>query len=284
MSLYRLLIVSFLVCIATHQSLASENTVSSRETITIAVHEYFPYYVDGVGLGVDIYRAAFATQNIDIKLVSFPIKRAIHKLINLEVDAFSPGTIFIVNKKTLEKIVYETSFFATIAWLHKPQNNPQNISNFEGMVLATEGTSLSYLEGYLDKGLKVVNIENTERRLKMMLHDRVTYAAVAGITGWHMLAKHNIKEFNDIEITTGRPFSCNLAFSIDNPRTNKLLFSFRKGMKTIKNNGTYLRILEDYWGIGNVPKDVLFDELKPFGTDHVDKNILFKTINKHDKN
>lgn len=269
----------FSVAASSTQPNNPEKTDNNRETITIAVHEYVPYYVNGVGLGVDIYKAAFATQNIDVEIINFPIKRAIHQLLNHKIDAFSPGTLFITDEKVLRRIVYETSFLAVPGWLHKPADTPSTTFNFNGKTLAVEEASIDFFDLNDMKGLKTIRIENTERRLKMMLHGRVNYAAVTRITGWHMITKHHADGFRDVVFTKmGKPFSCNLAFSIDNPRSTLLLSSFKKGMKTIKNNGTYVRILESYWGERNVPKDILFDELKLFGTDKTDKNILVKTI------
>ena len=117
--------------------IASEGGELRPDTVTIAVHRYYPYYVDGKGMGADIYRAAFATQGIRVVLREYPIMRGVSKMLNHHVDGFSPGTLFIHDQQSLARVTAVPSFIINAGWLYKGTNNPLEIDNLHGTTLVT---------------------------------------------------------------------------------------------------------------------------------------------------
>ena len=87
--LFSLISITLFLLIAFNQAFA-------KDTITIAVHDYAPYYnSEGKGVLIDMYKAACGVAGLEAEFKVLPIKRGIGYLFQNKVDAFSPGHIFL---------------------------------------------------------------------------------------------------------------------------------------------------------------------------------------------
>jgi ABC-type amino acid transport substrate-binding protein len=259
---------------------ANENEIIEPDTITIAFHPYEPFYDNkGHGFAAEIYIAAFASQNIKVEMQPLPIKRGIRKLLANDVDAFSPGTLFIRQPENLDKLQWVNSALINIVWFHKRGNDPNSKLDLSGSLLISPATNrgLDYLEPYMKKGLTRISVEDPRRSLEMIARGRADYAVFSQLTGWHSILNHNISNPEQLSFTLMRePFPVNLAFLKSVDRSQRLYRNFITGMSEITKNGQYIAILERYWGKGNIPKSVLFDELKSQGSDFFDLSLFIK--------
>lgn len=267
----------------------AESPIAEPRTVTIAFHDYIPYYdVNGEGMVTDIYRAAFHTQDINVEMKLFPIRRGIRMMFNHEVDAFTPGLLLITDPKQREAVVSISAFMVNIGWFHYPIDAPNDDkTNFEGKILATvsaKGLHRPYLAPYLEKGLKTMMVDEPYRELQVLLARRVNYAVLTQLSGWSALTKNDLYEESLRFTSMAKSERSTLTFAKSNPRTEKLAGAFAKGLSTIIENGTYLRILERYWGKDNVPVDALLEPLKPQGTTQFSQEVFIENYHLRNRN
>ncbi len=272
-----LLIVLFCV-----NSIADARDTSAPDVkeVHIAVHRYYPYYVNGVGIAADLFRAAFATQDIHVVLHEFPIMRGISKMFNHEMDAFSPGTLFITRKKDQEQLHIVPYMTVNVDWFYAGNNDPLAQQDLTGKVLATP-TSQDKPQGYyvpfLERGMRYITVEQPERQVRLLMSGRVDFITLPRLSGFYQLFNNGVDDFEAYSFASVMdPFAINMTFAKDNPRSEILAPAFRRGLQGIIENGTYLEIHEKYWGKGNVPKSVLFESLKSHGVDKLDMQLLLR--------
>jgi ABC-type amino acid transport substrate-binding protein len=246
----------------------------------IAVHRYYPYYVDGVGIGADIFRAAFATQGIKVVLHEYPIMRGISKMFNHEMDAFSPGTLFVTRKKDQEQLHIIPYMTINVDWFYAGDNSPLTQQDFTGKVLATptsQDKPQAYYVPYLKRGMRYITVEQPERQVRLLMSGRVDFITLPRLSGFYQLFNNGVEDFNSYGFAPMmKPFVINMAFAKDNPRTNILAPAFKQGLQVIIEDGTYLAIHEKYWGKGNVPKSALLESLQSHGVEKLDMQLLLR--------
>jgi polar amino acid transport system substrate-binding protein len=250
------------------------------DEIHIAVHRYYPYYVDGVGISADLFRAAFATQGIQVVLHEFPIMRGISKMFNHEMDAFSPGTLFISRKKDQEQLHIVPYMTINVDWFYAGNNSPLTQQDFTGKILATptsQDKPQAYYVPFIKRGMRYITVEQPERQVRLLMSGRVDFITLPRLSGLYQLFNNGVEDFDAYGFASMmNPFAINMAFAKDNPRADILVPAFRQGLQIIIENGTYLTIHEKYWGKGNVPRSVLFESLQSYGVDKLDMQLLLR--------
>ncbi|MBU0992017.1 MAG: transporter substrate-binding domain-containing protein [Proteobacteria bacterium] len=257
--------------------LITGNAVFAKDEMIIAVHDYAPYYNnEGKGMMIDVYQAACDAAGIGVSFQVLPIKRAITYLFENKIDAFSPGHIFMSPEQVEQVSMVKTfNVVGVFTYLNpgKTKNVTNTISDLKGKKLAIVVNS-PLLPIYQQNGLTYDEIQTPELLTKMLFAGRVEFAEGTLLTGLSLtnqLFKDRLKELDFLVIT---PIECSLAFNKANPRTQNLLQQFTKGFETIKKNGTYIKILESYWGKNNIQKEALPADLVQFGTDKTSPAIF----------
>ena len=100
--------------------------VYAQENITIATHDYPPYYdATGTGMFSEIYQAAFKTDGIGVTIKAYPIKRGVQYLLLNKVDAHSPGQFFF--SEAHQKEITSVPIYKVIAscYYYKPLQKKQ---------------------------------------------------------------------------------------------------------------------------------------------------------------
>ncbi|MCP4750006.1 MAG: hypothetical protein GY866_03880 [Proteobacteria bacterium] len=79
-----------------------------------------------------------------------------------------------------------------------------------------------------------------------------------------MIGEHFPESVND-HARTERPFltiPMGLVYIKANNKASRIAVQFARGLKIIKQNGTYMRIIKSYWGDLPVPKDALSEDMR----------------------
>ncbi|MBN2737598.1 MAG: transporter substrate-binding domain-containing protein [Spirochaetales bacterium] len=271
-------LISVLVLILTLSSLSAEEIV---KIVTFPS----PYFLldkneEIVGPYGEIYKAAFKAVNMDIEMIETPIKRGIELLFANQVDAHSPGSLFITGD--LQKnILWESIGKLASAYVHyKPKkvntdlpiiDQTERIGFFatEKMTLGVNKSNpiLAYYEA---ANIKLVKVETMDQQVQLLSNLRVDYSVMDQWGAMVTIAKLYPKNIKDFGIIIVPAVDVSLAFSKGNPRGPELFKKFQEGLSKIKQNGTFMKIMEKYWGKGNVPKNVLTDDMARFGIENAD--------------
>lgn len=254
--------------------------VCAKDKITIAVHDYLPYYnQEGKGLMVDIYKAAYDRFGVDVGIKVFPIKRALSYLFDNKVDAFSPGHIFM-SSEMKEKAEWEDAFIvALVMFYYKPHlkkpvvfNSLDDLKDYKLAVLV----NTSFIPLYKKHHLEYYESQSPQRMIKMARAGHVDFVVITLLTGMILINQDFPEEYENFDYFVFKRLPCSLAVSTGNPSHKTTLSQFQTSLKDMKSDGTYIHYLEKYWGKGNIPKVVLFSDLESSGVDHIDPVIFNK--------
>ncbi|GAA5317578.1 MAG: hypothetical protein AseanaTS_27830 [Candidatus Pelagadaptatus aseana] len=254
-------------------SAADDPRLGDLSVISIATHNYYPYYVNGEGMMSEIYLEAFEHQGISVEVKEYSVARGITEMMLHNVDAFSPGLLFIQDQQMQELVVSVPTFKIFYGWVYRGENHPDTMTDFAGTTLVTPAPIQSptpYDRVILEKGVKQVMIDNPDRQIQMVMSGRATFASSSLLTAWIKLRELASGAIDDYGFLRFAPLDCTLTFSKTNPRTAYLKAEFEKGFNKVVEDGTYLKILQRFWGEGNVPWQVLPESIKHLGTLHFD--------------
>ncbi|GAA5317579.1 MAG: hypothetical protein AseanaTS_27840 [Candidatus Pelagadaptatus aseana] len=246
-------------------------------SVSLATFNYYPYQHHGEGMMIELYREALAMQNIRLDVHIYPILRGVAEMLEHKVDAFSPGLFFIDDALAQGQVTVVPTFRIQYGWFYKGDNDPRGRQDLTGTILVTPTPVKSvapYDQFFHERGAKIETIESPDRLLRMVASERATFASAPLLPGWLMLKKFRPQQLDQFGFAAYGPLMCTLAFSTSNPRTTYLKAQFEQGLQVIIANGSYLQILERYWGKGNVPQEVLPESIRYQGSRHFDVRRL----------
>lgn len=260
----------------------SHSALIAGEKITIAAHNYSPYYnQDAKGMMTEVYQAAFGRVGVDAVIEMYPIKRGLTFLFSHAVDAFSPGHI-LMDSEMKKKSEWVNSFIVAMVMIyHKPQHKQEFVFNsmedLRGRRIACLVNS-PYLELYRKHGVIVYQVQTPHQMIQMVRRGNVEFYVNTLLSGLVQIQTEFPDEAANFDYFIWNRLVCSLAVSKTNPNAQKWLALFREGLARIKDDGTYIRIHENYWGKNNIPKAVLFNDLESFGVDRTDTDIFHKSV------
>lgn len=249
----------------------------AEETITIAVHDYAPYYDhEAKGFLSKIYTEAFKNQGITAKYRVLPIERGVIYFFSNDVDAHSPGNIFF-NPEQMKKADCVKTFKIMATWhYYKPLQKPITFTTLDDMKPYRLGIILKspYKPMYEKHGLNIFEVQRPAQLVKKVHEGRDHFFEATFFSGLVLIKKIYPDEWKAFDYISWDVSDGSLAFLKNNKRAQYFKKKFEKGFTLVKQNGTYIDILESYWGKGNIPRDLLPDDLKSFGTDTFDLNVF----------
>lgn len=251
------------------------------ETITITGHQYAPYYnQNGEGLLPDIWKTVFAKVGVRVRVEILPIKRGIQMFFQNKYDALSPGKILLPEKK--KAIVTEVKFFNVVpSWIYLENEKTKNFkykdeSSLRGFKLLAINSS-PYKEIYQQHQLDFQLVETPKQMMKMLKVKRADFIELTFLSGQHMAYQLYKKAPEQLKFRRRDFIEGGLAFKKDNKRSIRLEKLFRKGLALAIKDGSFLKVLESYWGRKNVPKFALPKHLRYLGVKDYSSNKFFNT-------
>ena len=245
-------LVLFLCC---NLAVAVDNPVAStsdvQRTITIATGEYPPWTGAGLpdnGQVNQVIQAAFASENIAVKFFYLPWKRAFEETRQGRFDASSywydstERRTFMLFSDPL--VINRTVFFQRsedppIQW-----QTFADLSNYK--LSATVG--FTYTEAFYQavdsKVIDPLMVPSDTQNIKLLIAKRTDLFATEEMSGFYMAAQLHIdpRKLRVIEPALSTPTGY-LLISKVHPEGEHIMALFNRGLKTIKANGTYQKIL-----------------------------------------
>ncbi|QZA78891.1 transporter substrate-binding domain-containing protein [Deefgea tanakiae] len=224
------------------------------ETITInAEDDWAPFSSitankkSAEGLSVDLVRAAFATQGVEVRFMPVPFARCLFEVEHGQAVACFNASITEENK---EKFLWPSLPLLSegLSILALSETALQNLGpkDLEGYVVGTTN-GYTYPTSLMRNKKISKDVSRTDAvQLKKLMSRRIQYAIINTTPAQLMInadpvMRGKIKIVGSVELSL-----LYLNFSKKHPDAPRLLAAFERGLKTIQSNGTYARIRRDF--------------------------------------
>jgi polar amino acid transport system substrate-binding protein len=247
--------------------------LSANETIVVAAFEYPPIYQNGKekGLSGDIVVAAFKAVDIDVDMQFLPVSRMVATVKEgLAVCGIGGSVLFAAPDVAENVTVSSVIQYVSQTFLYNCKEYPAGIAfsslsdmkNYRIGVLGGSGI-MRFLNR--EKGLNLVANTSHDGTARQLQSGRVDVWAVVDLTGIRSMKRLFPKEASDYRCT--KPFNLgdvSVVFSKKLDPNDLYDGYFKKGLATIKKNGTYLRLMAQYYGgEAAINRDALVPDMRP---------------------
>lgn len=249
------------------------------EKVTIAVHETAFFTATGGGLGGEVVVDAFRRQGIEATFSVMPIKRGIQALFAGEVEAQSPGALFITGDLQ-QKIEwsFDGKVLRVFAYYRPatPQAALPATPAERAKYFKDHGLSVGLLQGSPSvaplraAGVDVYECSDEVQLVRMLRAGRFQYAIGDVYSLAVAVAKAFPQEKAQFGMIFGEVLDSSLAYLKGAPRTAGIKAKFERGLAAGIKDGTFLKLYEKYYGKGNVPAIILPPEIAAQGTKDFD--------------
>ena len=241
---------------------------SYAEQITLVAFDYPPYMdksLPGEGLFCELVTAAYKSVGCTVLFKFYPGKRATKYVIDGEVLASLGSERNFTDEDRKKNILQSVRVFSfrTVGFYLKDRFKSipfATLKDLQGYRLgAIRGASASILfNKYPELNLNFIEVNTMEQMFNKVYYDRSDLVFTVELSGRMFIAKHYPKDQNRWVMTRDslQNIFGDVVFSKKYPNWEKYLNIFRNGLQIIRNDGTYLRILEKYYGEGKVPVEV----------------------------
>lgn len=220
---------------------------SYGETLILATDEWPPYEYDHgkKGIAVDLIKAISETEKIPVNIKVYSWARGVNLVKTRQICG-----IFLIQQNTeRKKYMYfmdEPLVLGNDVLFYRKERNYKNRKNLKGLKI---GVVIGYIypSGFW-KDVSQSEIDNTAsdtyQLLKKVLAGRVDMVIVDKRVGSYILKR--MGRFNEISyIPKGYNREYSIAFS-KKPENKVIIKKFQNGLKKIKQNGKYQKILNKY--------------------------------------
>lgn len=242
------------------------------EQITLTAFDYPPYMdesLPGKGLFCELVSEAYQAVGYDVSFTFYPLKRSTQYVIDGKALA-QLGTEWNFPEDARKNDVQSVPlFYYRVVGFHlKDKFNAisfKTLKDLKGYRLGViRGSSdAAILMGHPDLNLKIEHATTMEQMFKIVNAGRNDIGFAVELSGLTFIAKHYPNEQERWVMTEDaiQGIIADVVFSKKYPDVEKYLNAFQEGIQRIRDNGTYLRIFEKYYGAGKVP-DVVSDITK----------------------
>lgn len=246
--------------------------IAADEKIVVAAFEYPPIYQNDndKGLSGDLVVAAFKAEHIDVDMQFFPPSRMVLTVSNGQALCGIGGAILFAAPEIAPNVTVSSQVqFVSQTFLYDIQKYPQGISyaNLADMgkyrIGVLHGSGISkFLEKTPELQLHPNRLhEGSAAQLQM---GRVDIWAIVDITGMMYMKKLFPTEASRYRFTKAFNLGdVSVVFSKKLDPHNIYNNKFRKGLATIKRNGTYLQIMAKYYGSSKaINREALTEDMR----------------------
>lgn len=204
------------------------------------------------GLSLEIIRAAYKTQGYEVEMKFIPWARAEHGVREGIYDILPPTWRTAEREKYL---MYSDPYAYNEVKFIKRKGDPFEYEGLNSLTGKTIGTMRGY--GYGTEFLQATNfirddVSEFSMNIRKLLADRIDLSLEDEIVARYTIAQELPEMLKEIEFTNNylTKHSLHVTSGIKNPRHKEIIEAFNRGLKIIKEDGTYSEIMKKY-GITN---------------------------------
>ncbi|MEH6346124.1 MAG: transporter substrate-binding domain-containing protein [Bermanella sp.] len=233
---------------------------TSKNVIKIAMIDYPPLMASNGGIMNDLAEAAFQSQGVKVDFQIQPMSRITYSLENGSI----PAVLGTQSWSFKSKVVPVRLFFSGLYFFSLKEKFPN------GVEFKTLEELSKYEIGYSRGGalipifnkakLNPILVVKGDQNVKKLYFGRIDMFASTELAGWGIIEKHYPKNIN--EFTMSKKYIHQITGDIIFANhQQELIQTFRKGLKHIKGNGVFLKVLQKYYKDREIPH-YLLDGLK----------------------
>ena len=245
------------------------------EQLTLTAFHYPPYMDESLpekGMFCELVAAAYQSVGYTVSFIFYPGKRSTKYVTDGDVLAHLGSEMnFSEEARKNDVQSVRVFYFRAVGFYLKDRFKSisfKTLKDLQGYRLGViRGASLSLLfKKYPELNLSVEEVATMEQMFKKVYYDRSDIGFTVELSGRMFFAKYYPDEQDRWVITEDavQGIFGDVVFSKKYPDSEKYLNAFKEGIQRIRDNGTYLRILEKYYGTGNVPAWVSDLTQKPY--------------------
>lgn len=229
-------------------------SLSSARIMTFSIGEYAPYTgeeLDGYGAFTEIVSAVLEHIGIQPRYEFGSWNRAYHIVKHHKAMGSFPYTKTPEREK--EMLFSDPIYRENGKFFYKPSNHKETLPDnwtVDQLKSYKIGAPLGYasIEHMEALGLNPM-IQKTEREMLLAIeYGHVDFVATGETSGWHFIQEKYGKR-SHLFATLEKPFSediLHVMVAKNHPEAKNFLSEFNTGLKKIKENGTYRKILEKH--------------------------------------
>ena len=233
------------------------------ETIELLTTEYEPFTGSkGKTMWGDLVNTAFARSGIDVKWTGYPQDREKALVADGTNIAFLSSTLVIAPGEKASFLMNENPMiYVSIVAFYPKDKYPTGLGlktpadlkgNTVGVVLGTGSVSV------LQKaGVTIDGAPDKDLLMKKLVAGRENVAVIADLTGLYALQASFPDKVDSFKYDMVYSSPIDLIFSKKNPRSADLRDKFNAGIAKMKADGTFMKILAQYYPKGQVNKSIL---------------------------
>lgn len=231
---------------------AAESAAPAQQTIRIATGEFAPWtgqQLPDNGHVNHIIAAAFATQGVTVEFVYLPWKRAFEEA---RLGKFDATSYWYENSERREAMLFSDPLIVNrTVFFQRTNSDAIRWKNFGDLSQYRMSATLGFTyteDFYRAVDAQVINpimVPSDIQNIKLLMADRVDLFATDEMSGFYMAAQLSIdpRKLKVIEPALSAPEGYLLA-SKTHPNAQALINTFNQGLKQLKKNGSYRKILD----------------------------------------
>jgi polar amino acid transport system substrate-binding protein len=237
--------------------------ISAQTKIVLGVPESPPYFTEkaeGQGMVCELLTAAFKNQGYDVTYQFMPLARLFTTLIAGDVVGIPYGLGSVSAEDQAKVVESKAIYLSEYVLFYKKSKFPkgvefQDISELKGYTEEVKNGNTPIIDLLKSKGMEI-DLGNASDSMMMKLSlDRADFLAIPDLGGLDLVKSTNLKS-EDYAFTKFIT-SSNRTMMFLKAGNDKLISDFNTGYAAIMKNGTYKKVLEEYYGIGRVPASTL---------------------------
>jgi ABC-type amino acid transport substrate-binding protein len=239
-----------------------------QQTLNLLTTEYEPFCgVKGNTMWCDLVNSAYAREGIVVRWQSYPQDREKSLVADGTDVAFLSSTLVIGQDERADFVMNESPMiYASIVAFFPKDKFPTGLGlksagdlrgNTVGVVLGTGSVTV------LQKaGVAIDGAPDKDLLMKKLVVGRENIAVIADLTGLYALQAAFPDKVDAYKYEMVYHSPIDLIFSKKNPRSNELRDKFNSGISKIKADGTFMKILAQYYPKGQINRSILPRDLQ----------------------
>lgn len=245
--------------------LSSRTILVASNKLELITFDYPPYMgenkVSKDGVLCELVKEAFKVSGVDTEVNILPVKRAMTQI----SDNYSLAYIGLINnfndatKANLQEFPLMKIKFV-LFYLKEQFPYGFNYTNYSDLNNYSIGVLMGGITDMVGKqnNLKIEPVTSLDLVFKKLEASRNDFGVAVDLSGMFLIEKLFPNKKDKFTYNNVKPFVSSkgsLLLNKKHPEYQTYVGKLKDGLKTIYKNGTWLKILEKYYGKGKVPKD-----------------------------